>query len=64
MIYTEKQVNAVLARFHEDISGLRRDLIDRGMLARRTRRVAFLAPDGIQPVVNGSSNVDEGGDQK
>ena len=25
-IYTEKQVNAVLARFHEDISGLRRAL--------------------------------------
>jgi hypothetical protein len=32
--YTEKQVNAILGRFHEDTSGLRRDLVDAGMLSR------------------------------
>jgi len=32
--YTEKEVNLILARFHPDTSGLRRDLIDAGLLAR------------------------------
>ena len=32
--YTEKEVNMILARFNEDISGLRRDLVDAGLLAR------------------------------
>jgi hypothetical protein len=32
--YTEKEVNLVLARFHPDTSGLRRDLVDAGLLAR------------------------------
>jgi ArsR family transcriptional regulator len=32
--YTEREVNAILARFNEDTSGLRRDLVDAGMLAR------------------------------
>jgi len=32
--YTEKEVNAMIRRFHEDTSGLRRDLIEAGMLAR------------------------------
>jgi hypothetical protein len=34
--YTEKEVNAILKRFHNDISGLRRDLIDAGLLARES----------------------------
>jgi hypothetical protein len=32
--YTEREVNAVLKGFHADIAGLRRDLVDAGMLAR------------------------------
>jgi len=32
--YTEKEVNAILKRFNEDVSGLRRDLVDAGLLAR------------------------------
>lgn len=33
-VYTEKEVNTILRRFNEDVSGLRRDLIDAKMLAR------------------------------
>ena len=33
-IYTEKEINTILARFNEDTSGLRRDLVDAGMLER------------------------------
>jgi hypothetical protein len=33
-VYTEKEVNSILRRFHEDVSGLRRDLIDAKMLVR------------------------------
>lgn len=32
--YTEKEVNTIIARFHKDVSGLRRDLVDAGLLAR------------------------------
>ena len=32
--YTEKEVNAIISRFNEDVSGLRRDLVDAGLLAR------------------------------
>lgn len=32
--YTEKEVNTIIRRFHVDVSGLRRDLVDAGMLAR------------------------------
>jgi hypothetical protein len=34
--YTEKQVNEALARFHNDTSGLRRQLVDAGYLRRTT----------------------------
>jgi hypothetical protein len=33
-IYTEKEVNTIIRRFHEDVAGLRRDLVDAGYLAR------------------------------
>ncbi len=33
-IYSEREVNAILARFNEDTSGLRRDLVDAGLLER------------------------------
>lgn len=32
--YTEKDVNTIIRRFHEDVSGLRRDLVDAGLLDR------------------------------
>ena len=32
--YTEKEVNTILRRFHVDVAGLRRDLIDSGLMAR------------------------------
>ena len=32
--YTEKEVNTIIRRFHMDVSGLRRDLIDAGLLDR------------------------------
>jgi hypothetical protein len=32
--YTEKEVNQILRRFHEDTAGLRRDLVDANLLAR------------------------------
>ena len=34
--YTEKEVNTILRRFNEDTTGLRRDLVDAGMLARES----------------------------
>jgi hypothetical protein len=33
-VYTEKEVNSILHRFNEDVSGLRRDLIDARMMSR------------------------------
>jgi hypothetical protein len=32
--YTEKEVNTILRRFHEDTAGLRRDLVEAGLLSR------------------------------
>ena len=32
--YTEKEVNIIIRRFHVDVSGLRRDLVDAGLLGR------------------------------
>ena len=34
--YTEKEVNQILRRFHEDTAGLRRDLVDAKMLDRES----------------------------
>ena len=33
-VYTEKEINAILKPFNEDVSSLRRDLVDAGLLAR------------------------------
>jgi hypothetical protein len=32
--YTEKEVNLIIRRFNVDVAGLRRDLIDAGLLQR------------------------------
>jgi hypothetical protein len=34
--YTEKEVNTILRKYNEDTAGLRRDLVDAGMLARES----------------------------
>jgi hypothetical protein len=34
--YTEKEVNTILRRFHVDVAGLRRDLIDSGLMQRES----------------------------
>ncbi|MCB0103274.1 MAG: DUF2087 domain-containing protein [Anaerolineales bacterium] len=34
--YTEREVNTIIKRFHEDTAGLRRDLIEAGLLARES----------------------------
>jgi hypothetical protein len=39
--YTEKQVNEIIGRYHEDIAGLRRDLVDSKLLARDKRGLAY-----------------------
>ncbi|MBM4427773.1 MAG: DUF2087 domain-containing protein [Chloroflexi bacterium] len=36
MNYTEKEINTIIRRFNEDTAGLRRDLVDAGMLARES----------------------------
>ncbi|GAB4575556.1 MAG: hypothetical protein Kow0077_27610 [Anaerolineae bacterium] len=33
-MYTEKEVNDVLSRFHEDVATLRRELVEQGLMAR------------------------------
>lgn len=34
--YTEKEVNTIIRRFNEDTAGLRRDMVDAGLLARES----------------------------
>jgi len=40
-IYTEKEVNEIIVRYHEDTSGLRRDLISEHLLDRHTDASAY-----------------------
>ena len=42
--YTEKEVNTILKRFHNDFSGLRRDLIDAGLLSRESDGSRYWKP--------------------
>ena len=44
-VYTEKEVNTILRRFNEDVAGLRRDLIDAGMLARERDGSKYWRPE-------------------
>jgi hypothetical protein len=43
--YTEKEVNTIIRRFHVDISGLRRDLVDAGLLARERDGSRYWRPE-------------------
>ncbi len=44
--YTEKEVNAIIKRFNEDTAGLRRDLVDAGLLARESDGSRYWRPLG------------------
>ncbi len=44
VIYTEKEVNMIIRRFHLDTAGLRRDMIDRGMLERKSDGSQYWRP--------------------
>jgi hypothetical protein len=46
--YSEKEVNSILRRFHEDVSGLRRDLIDAKMLARERDGSKYWRPEPVE----------------
>lgn len=43
-VYTEKEVNMIIRRFHVDTAGLRRDLIDAGLLERESDGSAYWRP--------------------
>jgi len=43
--YTEKEVNTILRRFHVDVSGLRRDLVDAGLLDRKRDGSRYWRPE-------------------
>jgi hypothetical protein len=43
--YTEKEVNTLIRRFHLDVSGLRRDLVDAGFLARERDGSRYWRPE-------------------
>jgi hypothetical protein len=45
VIYTEKEVNSIIRRFHLDTAGLRRDMIDRGMLQRKSDGSQYWRPE-------------------
>jgi hypothetical protein len=49
-IYSEREVNAILARFSEDTSGLRRDLVDAGMLGRERDGSRYWRPQPVDPM--------------
>jgi len=44
-VYTEKEVNTILRCFNQDVAGLRRDLIDAGMLARERDGSKYWRPE-------------------
>jgi hypothetical protein len=44
VIYNEKEVNMIIRRFHIDTAGLRRDMIDRGMLQRKSDGSQYWRP--------------------
>lgn len=44
-VYTEKEVNSILHRFNEDVAGLRRDLVDAKMLARKRDGSKYWRPE-------------------
>lgn len=45
IIYTEKEVNQIIRRYHADTAGLRRDLIDNDMLQRKSDGSQYWRPE-------------------
>ena len=45
VFYTEKEVNMMIRQFHVDTAGLRRDLIDAGLLERESDGSAYWRPE-------------------
>ena len=43
--YTEKEINTIIRRFHVDVSGLRRDLVDTGLLDRERDGSRYWRPN-------------------
>ena len=43
--YSEKEVNTIIRRFHVDVSGLRRDLIDAGLMVRERDGSRYWRPE-------------------
>ena len=69
MDYTEKEVNTIIRRFHVDVSGLRRDLVDAGLLARERDGSRYWRPstagfDTAKNTPTQPSAQDKVGDQK
>jgi len=64
--YTEKEVNAIIRRFHMDVSGLRRDLVDAGLLARERDGSRYWRPStaASSHYTRSASTQGEGGEAK
>ena len=46
--YTEKEVNTIIRRFHFDVAGLRRDLVDAGLLDRERDGSRYWRTDAVE----------------
>jgi hypothetical protein len=53
--YTEKEVNTILRRFHVDVSGLRRDLVDANLLARERNGSRYWRTDIVKQAQKSSA---------
>lgn len=58
--YTEKEVNTIIRRFHVDVSGLRRDLVDAGLLARERDGSRYWRTIGSERMLNASKQRSKG----
>lgn len=58
--YTEKEVNTIIRRFHVDVSGLRRDLVDAGMLARERDGSRYWRVEGPERTLSSSKRQSKG----
>jgi hypothetical protein len=57
--YTEKEVNTIIRRFHVDVSGLRRDLVDAGLMDRERDGSRYWRQDDTErSVAKGGSGVE------
>ena len=50
--YSEKEVNEILSRFHEDTALLRRNLVDYGLMARQGGGREYWRVEGEQPIMD------------